>query len=118
MHIDLRGKVALVTGAGRGIGREIALTLAAEGVTTVVTDLAPEPLDALVGEVARRGGTGRAYAGDVRDAGRIGEMVDDVVRHFGRIDVLVNNAGVAPGAPVEALSEEARDLNLDVNLKG
>jgi 3-oxoacyl-[acyl-carrier protein] reductase len=118
MHIDLRGKVALVTGAGRGIGREIALTLAAEGVTTAMTDLIPGPLDALVGEVARRGGTGRAYACDVRDAGRIGEVVDDVVRHFGRIDVLVNNAGVAPGAPVEALSEETWDLNLDVNLKG
>jgi 3-oxoacyl-[acyl-carrier protein] reductase len=118
VQIDLRGKVALVTGAGRGIGREIALTLAAEGVATAVTDLIPEPLDVLVGEVGQRGGTGRAYACDVRDADRIGEVVDDVVRHFGRLDVLVNNAGVAPGAPVEALSEETWDLNLDVNLKG
>jgi 3-oxoacyl-[acyl-carrier protein] reductase len=118
MLIDLTGKVALVTGAGRGIGREIALTLAGEGVTVAVTDLLREPLDALVGEIVRRGGTGHAYAGDVRSAGRVAETVDDVVGRFGRLDILVNNAGVAPGAPVEALSEETWDLNLDVNLKG
>jgi 3-oxoacyl-[acyl-carrier protein] reductase len=118
MLIDLRGKVAIVTGAGRGIGREIALMLAAEGVTTVVTDLGPEPLDAVVGEATGRGGRAQGYACDVRDARRIGEVVGDVAGRFGRIDILVNNAGVAPGAPVEVLSEETWDLNLDVNLKG
>jgi 3-oxoacyl-[acyl-carrier protein] reductase len=118
MQIDLRGKVAIVTGAGRGIGREIARTLAAEGVSTVVTDVRPEPLDALAAEFARAGWTGRQYLCDVRDAGRIAEVVADVVSAYGRIDVLVNNAGVAPGAPVEALTEETWDLNLDVNLKG
>jgi 3-oxoacyl-[acyl-carrier protein] reductase len=118
MDIDLRGKVAIVTGAGRGIGREIAVTLAGEGVTTVVTDVRPESLDALAAEFAARGWKGSQYRCDVRDAARIAEVVDDVVRTYGRIDVLVNNAGVAPGAPVEELSEEVWDLNLDVNLKG
>jgi 3-oxoacyl-[acyl-carrier protein] reductase len=61
---------------------------------------------------------GRQYLCDVRDAERIGEVVADVVRAFGRIDILVNNAGVALGAPVEDLSEEAWDLNCDINLKG
>jgi 3-oxoacyl-[acyl-carrier protein] reductase len=118
MQIDLRGKVAIVTGAGRGIGREIATTLASEGVTTVVTDVRRELLDEVASDFAARGWRGQQHVCDVRDAARIAEVVDAVVRAFGRIDVLVNNAGVAPGAPVEQLSEEMWDLNLDVNLKG
>ena len=118
MQIDLRGKVALVTGAGRGIGREIALTLAAEGATTVISDVRQADVDAVAAECTRRGGGGGGHLCDVRDAGRVAAMVDDVVRAHRRIDVLVNNAGVAPGGPVESLAEEAWDLNLDVNLKG
>jgi 3-oxoacyl-[acyl-carrier protein] reductase len=118
MNIDLTGKVAIVTGAGRGIGREIAEKLAAEGVTTVVTDVRQEGLDAVAAEFAARAWAGRQYRCDVRDANRIGEVVADVVRAFGRIDVLVNNAGVAVGGPIEELTEEAWDLNQDVNLKG
>jgi 3-oxoacyl-[acyl-carrier protein] reductase len=118
MHIDLTGKVAIVTGAGRGIGREIAGVLAAEGVTTAVTDVRQEYLDSVAGEFAARGWVGRQYLCDVRDGERIGEVVADVVRAFGRIDILVNNAGIALGAAVEELSEEAWDLNCDINLKG
>ena len=118
MQIDLRGKVAIVTGAGRGIGREIALTLASEGVTTVTTDVRPDLLDALRAEVAARGPAGLQLPCDVRDAARIAEVVAQAIAAFGRIDVLVNNAGVAPGGPVESLSEEVWDLNQDVNLKG
>jgi 3-oxoacyl-[acyl-carrier protein] reductase len=118
MEIDLGGKIAIVTGAGRGIGREIARTLAREGATTVVTDIRQDLLDDVAAEFGRHGWAGRQYLCDVRDAPRVRAVVDDVVRALGRIDILVNNAGVAPGGPVETLSEEAWDLNLDVNLKG
>jgi 3-oxoacyl-[acyl-carrier protein] reductase len=118
MEIVLRGKVAIVTGAGRGIGREIAGTLAREGAATVVTDVRQDLLDDVAAEWGRQRWTGRQYLCDVRDSARIRRVVDDVTRELGRIDVLVNNAGVAPGGPVETLSEDAWDLNMDVNLKG
>ncbi|MBV9850858.1 MAG: SDR family oxidoreductase [Armatimonadetes bacterium] len=118
MHIDLTGKVALVTGAGRGIGRNIADTLAQEGARTVVTDVRQADLDDVTQEFAHNGWEGRQYLCDVRDFARITDVVAEVVDTYGRIDVLVNNAGVGPGGPVEALSEEAWDMNLDVNLKG
>jgi 3-oxoacyl-[acyl-carrier protein] reductase len=118
MQIDLRGKVAIVTGAGRGIGREIATTLASEGAVTVVTDVRQELLDDVHKQFVSHGWTGAQHLCDVRDARRIAAVIDAVVAEFGRIDVLVNNAGVAPGAPVEALSEEVWDLNQDINLKG
>src|SRR5262245_65909820 len=118
MEIDLRGKVVIVTGAGRGIGREIAGTLAREGATTVVTDVRQDLLDDVAGECRREGWAGHQYVCDVRDAARTRAVVDDVARTLGRVDVLVNNAGVAPGGPVETLAEDTWDLNLDVNLKG
>jgi len=118
MLIDLRGRVAIVTGAGRGIGWEIASTLADEGVTTVVTDIRPDLVEAVREQFRRRGLAGRAVLCDVRDAGRIDAVVGEVVEAYGRLDILVNNAGVAPGGAVETLSEETWDLNLDVNLKG
>ena len=118
MEIDLKGKVAIVTGAGRGIGREIASTLAREGATTVVTDVRQDLLDDVAAEWRRHGWAGGQHLCDVRDAARTRAVVDEVARAHGRIDVLVNNAGVAPSGPVETLSEEAWDLNIDVNLKG
>ncbi|HEY7140232.1 MAG TPA: SDR family NAD(P)-dependent oxidoreductase [Methylomirabilota bacterium] len=118
MEIVLRGKVAIVTGAGRGIGREIAATLAREGATTVVTDIRQDLLDDVAREFGRERWTGRQHLCDVRDPARTRAVVDDVARTLGHVDILVNNAGVAPGGPIETLSEEAWDLNLDVNLKG
>jgi 3-oxoacyl-[acyl-carrier protein] reductase len=118
MEIDLRGKVAIVTGAGRGIGREIAGTLAREGVTTVVTDVREDLLADVAAEWRARGWAGAQHRCDVRDRAAVQAVVGEVARAHGRIDVLVNNAGVAPGGPVEALPEDVWDLNLDVNLKG
>ncbi|SFM27151.1 3-oxoacyl-[acyl-carrier protein] reductase [Paenibacillus sp. 1_12] len=118
MHIDLKGKVALVTGAGRGIGREIALMLASEGVITVITDINGAAIEAIREEFNELGLQGSQYLCDVRDFTRIQEVVESVVQTYGRLDILVNNAGVAGGGPVVDLQEELWDLNMDINLKG
>ncbi|TVY08181.1 SDR family NAD(P)-dependent oxidoreductase [Paenibacillus cremeus] len=118
MQIDLQGKVAIVTGAGRGIGREIALTLASEGVITVVTDVNEANLEAIKQEFEQLGYQGSQYLCDVRDFNRIQQVVGAVVESYGHLDILVNNAGVAAGGMVTSLQEEVWDLNLDINLKG
>jgi 3-oxoacyl-[acyl-carrier protein] reductase len=118
MQIDLSGKVAIVTGGGRGIGREIARTLAREGVKTVIIDIRQDFLDDAAAEWAREGFTGAQLLCDVRRAEACRAAVAETVRQFGRVDILVNNAGVAGGAPVERLTEEQWDANLDANLKG
>jgi 3-oxoacyl-[acyl-carrier protein] reductase len=118
MLIDLKNKVAIVTGAGRGIGNEIAKTLAGEGAIVVVTDIRQELLDEVAAEWQRNGWSGLQLLCDVRKSEDNRAAVAAVEQAFGRIDILVNNAGVAGGARVEELSEETWDLNLDVNLKG
>ncbi len=118
MLIDLNNKVAIVTGAGRGIGNEIAKTLAGEGAIVVVTDIRQELLDQVAEEWRQNGWNGLQLLCDVRKSEDNRAVVAAVEQAFGRIDILVNNAGVAGGARVEDLSEETWDLNLDVNLKG
>src|SRR5207249_2571872 len=113
MNIDLKGKVAIVTGAGRGIGREIARTLAAEGVVTTVTDIRQKYLEDVAREWRENGWQGTPYRCDVRDFAAITAMVEAIDRERGRIDLLVNNAGVALSAPIEEMTEEAWDLNMD-----
>lgn len=118
MQIDLNGKVAIVTGAGRGIGRVIAGTLAAEGVKTIVTDVNPAAIDDVRREFGERRWEGEQFECDVRDLSRIEQVVADVVKAYGRIDILVNNAGVLRSGSVEQLSEADWDLSADINLKG
>jgi 3-oxoacyl-[acyl-carrier protein] reductase len=118
MVIDLGGKVAIVTGAGRGIGRHIADTLAREGVKTVVADIRQELLDEVREAWEAEGWEGHQTLCDVRDRTAARRVIEETVTKYGRVDVLVNNAGVAGGAPVEELSEEVWDLNQDINLKG
>jgi 3-oxoacyl-[acyl-carrier protein] reductase len=118
MHIDLSGRVAIVTGGVRGIGREIARTLAAEGVAVVVADIGQELLDDVKAEWQREGWRGAQVLCDVRKSADCRAVVEATETQFGRIDILVNNAGIAGGARVESLSEEVWDANLDTNLKG
>ena len=118
MLIDLSNKVAIVTGAGRGIGYEIAMTLASEGVKVVITDIRQDLLDAAAEEWSRQGWAGLQLLCDVRKREDNQAVVAAVDAAFGRIDILVNNAGVAGGGRVEALAEDTWDLNFDINLKG
>lgn len=118
MKIDLEKKIAIVTGAGRGIGREIATTLAAEGAHVVVVDLRQDLLDDIAAEWSANGWDGLQLMGDVRQKSECESVVAATVDRFGRVDILVNNAGIAKGAPVETLPEEVWDANFDVNLKG
>jgi 3-oxoacyl-[acyl-carrier protein] reductase len=118
MHIDLANRVAIVTGGGRGIGRSIARTLAAEGVVVTVLDRRRELLAEVRDEWAANAWPGLQLDCDIRSADSVAEAVDAVTATLGRIDILVNNAGVADGARVDAMSEAAWDGNLEVNLKG
>ena len=105
--MDLRGKVALVTGAGSGIGRAIALRLAAEGASVVVNDIDVDGGERTVAEIEGAGGTAAYVRADVSDEAEVARMVAFAEERFGGLDVLVNNAGVFveqpsfPDAPIE-----------------
>jgi NAD(P)-dependent dehydrogenase (short-subunit alcohol dehydrogenase family) len=123
----LEGKGALVTGAGRGIGRGIALALAEEGAQVVVNDLGGEsdgtgasesPAEGVVKEIKDRGGNAIANYGSVAIFADCEKMVNDVVENFGRIDILVNVAGNDRGRMVFNLAEEDWDAVIAVHLKG
>ncbi|GAA3757741.1 SDR family NAD(P)-dependent oxidoreductase [Microbacterium kribbense] len=118
MQIDLRDKVAIVTGAGRGIGRQICLTLAREGVITVALDVTTEALAEVTGQLLAIDPRSRSYPCDVRDAARIGEIVAELDASLGRIDLLVNNAGVVDSGPIDTVDEARWDFVQDVNVKG
>ncbi|MGH6789633.1 MAG: SDR family NAD(P)-dependent oxidoreductase [Pseudolabrys sp.] len=96
MDLGLKGKVALVTGAARGVGREIALSLAAEGANVAVNYRnSGKDADALVSEIAAKGVKAKAYKADVADFAAVKTMVDEVVKDFGGLNILINNAGLA-----------------------
>jgi 3-oxoacyl-[acyl-carrier protein] reductase len=96
MDLGLKGKVALITGAGRGVGREIALSLAAEGAAVAVNyRSSAKDAETLVAGITGKGGKARAYAADVADFAAVKAMVEAVVKDFGGLDILVNNAGLA-----------------------
>ncbi len=102
MRVSFAGRVAIVTGAGNGLGRAYALALAKLGARVVVNDLAPGPADADAGsgaaavaeEIVAQGGTAMAAVCSVTDETAVGEMVDRTMAHWGRIDILINNAGI------------------------
>ena len=117
--IDLTGKVALVTGASRGIGRAIAEKLAAQGASVVVNYHASEDAaEEVVEWIRSNGGEAIAVAGDVRDSGDARRLVKTTLEAFGRLDVLVNNAGITRDNLLALMKEADWDLVLDTNLKG
>ncbi len=114
----LEGKVALVTGAGRGIGKAIALRFAQEGANVAFTDLAVnEAVEQTVKEIEALGVKAKAYASNAADFEETHEVVKQVVEDFGRIDVLVNNAGITKDGLMMRMSEAQWDAVINVNLK-
>ena len=96
MDLGLKNKVALVTGAGRGVGREIALSLAAEGASVAINyRSSAEDAEALVAEIAAKGGKAKAYAADVADFNAVKAMIEQAAKDFGGLNILINNAGLA-----------------------
>ncbi|MFE9662095.1 SDR family oxidoreductase [Streptomyces sp. NPDC005955] len=113
------GKTVLVTGAGSGIGRAVALAFAAEGASVVVAGRTAAPLDATVALIEAAGGTAAAVTVDVTDSDRLRNLVREGVARFGSLDVAVNNAGILRGAvPVAEVSEEDWDAVLRTNVTG
>ena len=115
---DLTGKVALVTGGQRGMGRAHALALASQGAKVVVTDVGRDACALVVDEITALGGEALCYAMDVSNKAQIDEVITSVVATWGRLDILVNNAGVYHPTPALDITEEEWEQTMHINLKG
>jgi NAD(P)-dependent dehydrogenase (short-subunit alcohol dehydrogenase family) len=117
MRLD--GKVSIITGGGRGIGRAIALRFAAEGAAVTVAGTTKEAIDAVARQIRESGGRALSVVADVADESQVERMVSATMSEFAGLDILVNNAGIAgPTALVPELSREDWDRTLAINLTG
>ncbi|MFC1945000.1 SDR family NAD(P)-dependent oxidoreductase, partial [Chloroflexota bacterium] len=116
--VRLEGKVAIVTGAGQGIGKEIALTFNREGAKIVIVDVVQESIDEVVREVEGAGRKAVGVRADVSSSKEVGLAIEEALRRLGSIDILVNNAGIWPVSPLAELEEEQWDSVMSINLKG
>jgi NAD(P)-dependent dehydrogenase (short-subunit alcohol dehydrogenase family) len=119
MDMQLKDRVALVTGAGRDVGREIARSLAAEGATVAVHYRnSAEEAEAVVAEIRRQGGRAKAYRVDIADRAAVQAMIERIVADHGALNILVNNAGLAIRKPFKETTPEEWRSQIDVNLMG
>jgi len=119
MSKKLEGKVAVVTGASKGIGAEIARQLAAAGAAVVVNYASSKAgADKVVADITDKGGKAVAVGGDVSKAAEAQGIIDKAVKTYGRLDILVNNSGVYEFAPIEAITEEAFHRQFNINVLG
>lgn len=124
LHPDLSGRVAIVTGASRGIGKALALRLAREGAAVTVaakseqsTERLPGSIHETAGEIRAEGGRALPIAVDVRDETAIGNMVERTIAEFGRLDILVNNAGAIWAQPILETPPKRFDLMMGINVR-
>ena len=118
MTNNIAGKVVVITGASSGLGEATARLLSAEGAIVVLGARRIERLKSLADELIAKGGKALAVATDVTDRAQVKRLVDTAVQKFGRIDVMINNAGLMPNSPLERLKIEDWDRAIDVNIKG
>ena len=118
MSHNIEGKVVVITGASSGLGEATARHLSAQGATVALGARRIERLQALADELTRNGGRALVVATDVTRCDQVQSLMDAAVQSFGRIDVLLNNAGLMPQAPLERLKVDEWDRMIDVNLKG
>jgi NADP-dependent 3-hydroxy acid dehydrogenase YdfG len=118
MSNNIEGKVVVITGASSGLGEATARLLSAQGAMVALGARRADRLQALAEQLTRNGGRALALATDVTDRDQVKNLVDAAVRGYGRIDVMINNAGLMPQAPLERLQVDEWDRMIDVNIKG
>jgi len=111
-------KVVLITGAGKGTGRTLALAFAAQGAIVAANDISPMNVESVVDEITANGGRAKAYVDDIAKKVAVQALVKDVEDDFGRIDILVNHAAVEPVSPLLEMDEWDLQRTLNVNLSG
>jgi 3-oxoacyl-[acyl-carrier protein] reductase len=116
--MKLKDKVAIITGSARGIGQATAWKFAREGARVVVCDLDRKAIDEVVAQIVAAGGQAVSFTVNVIDKASIATMVEGVMDRYGRIDVLVNNAGIVDDAQFRKMTEAQFDRVIDINLKG
>lgn len=118
MMFDLTNKIALVTGARRGMGAADARALAAQGAKVIITDINEEDCRSVVQEIINNGGEAICFKMDVSNSQEVNDVFDKVIEKYGRLDILVNNAGIYEPKSFLELTEEEWDRTIDINLKG
>ncbi len=118
MSANIAGKVVVITGASSGLGEAAARLLSEEGATVVLGARRLDRIEALAEELEGKGGKALALQTDVTDREQVEALVDAAVQTYGRIDVMINNAGLMPHSPLERLKVDEWDRMVDVNLKG
>ena len=118
MNNNIEGKVVVITGASSGLGEAAARHLSAAGATVVLGARRVERMQALTNELTAQGRKAAFLATDVTDRAQVARLVDLAVEKFGRIDVMLNNAGLMPSSPLERLKVDDWDRMVDVNIKG